>query len=409
MTESTKGETDMIALTNEENVPQEPIQEMASAAKEEFVEEEQEAKEQAKSAKLTASSSRTKVYGNILAKQKGNYTRYHVGGKGGTWNEDAKYHQGIVVSQIEAWAGEGRIRGILVTFSDNSHIMRGERGEKHCGSISLDYSSGETVTELSVWGNGAGTRCGAFKIKTSTGKEFFPKMTKWKLKTEYKFNAGAGVILGVIGRSGSDIDSLGFLMLDGVNNSVLTQLEYDFNKVSSLPEKKYAYDATIPNPSKTDSDSGKISKEVTREKGGEWFIRAGVKFGQEYKVKGGVPGVGEAEATAKWEVSIEGGYSQKWSDTATETVSIPLIAPALTKTRIVYSYFQGKLDGCPFTATMKYYLMGGGVWDCEVTGFYDGVDTTRVVGTSYLIARWDEEEGKWIDEDKPQMTILYGR
>lgn len=398
----------MKALTNEENVPKEPTQEMASAAKEEIVGEEQEAKEQARSAKMTASSSRTKVHGDILAKHKGKSSHYLIGGKGGTSFSDKKYSKGIVVSGIEAWAGKWQLRGIRITFSDGSVITRGKREGEYCGSLKLDYLSGETVTELSIWGNGAGTRCGAFRIRTSKKQKFFPKMTKWGLKTEYKMNAGGGVILGVIGGEGSDIDRLGFLMLDKVNTSVLTQFEYDLNKVS-LPEKKYAYDITIPNSSNTDSDKGSVTKEVARERGGEWFIKAGGKIGKEYKVKGGVPEVAEGEITTKWEVSAETGYTRKWTDNDKETVSIPLIAPALTKTRIVYSYFQGKLDGCPFVATMKYYLMGGGIWDCAVTGFYDGVDTTRVVGTSYRIARWDEEEGKWIDEDKPQMKILYGR
>jgi hypothetical protein len=113
-------------------------------------------------------------------------------------------------------------------------------------------------------------------------------MTKWGLKTEYKMNSGGGVILGVIGGEGTDIDRLGFLMLDKVENSVLVQFEYDLNKVS-LPEKKYAYDITIPNPSKTDSDNGTVARKVAREKGGEWFIKAGFKFGQEYKVQGGGP------------------------------------------------------------------------------------------------------------------------
>jgi len=217
---------------------------------------------------------------------------------------------------------------------------------------------------------------------------------------------GAGVILGVIGGAGSDIDRLGFLMLDKVTTTVLTEFEYDLNKVP-LPENKSAYDITIPNPSKTDSDKGVITQEVDKLRGGEWFVKAGAKYGQEYKVKGGVPMVAEVEATSKWEVSVEGGYSSKWSDNKKESIGIPLIAPALTKTRIVYSYFQGKVDGCPFVATIKYYLQDGGIWDCEVRGFYDGIDTTRVVGTSYLIARWDEKNGKWIDEKVPQATIIY--
>ena len=397
----------MTVLTTEEMVPPEPTEKIVLEANEEILDEEPQENQQAEP-KIPAAVSHTAVHGNIFAKHKGSATHYLIGGKGGKPFSDAKYTNGIVVSGIEAWAGGWQLRGIRITFSDGSAVTRGKREGKYCGSLKLDYLAGETVTELSIWGNGAGTRCGAFIIKTSKKKVFFPKMTKWGLKTEYKMNVGGGILLGVIGGAGSDIDRLGFLILDKVTTNVLTQFEYDFNKVT-LPEKKYAYDITIPNPSKTDSDKGTVAKEVDRQRGGEWFVKAGGKYGQEYKVKGGIPAVAEGETTTKWEVSVEAGYTQKWSDNESETVTIPLIAPALCKTRIVYSYFQGKLDGCPFTATMKYYLQGGGVWDCQVSGFYDGVDTTRVVGTSYLIARWDEKKAKWIDVDPPTMTILYNK
>ncbi len=396
----------MTSPTKMEKVPEEPTLEMARAAKEEIILNEQEAKEQALAATMGASGSRAQVHGNILVKQPGGSTHSLIGGRGGKDFSEAKYSQGLAVSGIEAWAGEWMLRGIRITFSDGSAVVRGKCAGKHCGSISIDYLSGETVTGLSIWGNGAGTRCGAFRITTSKKEVFFPQMTKWGLKTEYNMNAGAGVILGVIGGAGSDIDRLGFLMLDTVSTTVLTEFEYDLNKVP-LPENKSAYDMTLPNPSRTDSHEGNITRVVKKQRGGEWFVKAGAKYGQEYKVQGGVPVVVEGGATTKWEVSVEGGYSRHWDDDEELTVNIPLIIPALTKTRILYSYFQGTLNACPFVATIKYYLQGGGIWDCEVRGFYDGIDTTRVVGTSYLIARWDEKNGKWIDEKVPQATIIY--
>lgn len=406
----------MTSFTSEQNVLQEPTVEMANAATEETIYEEQEVSKQvavgaqpiigaqhffkANTTKLFA-----KTQGNILTKQKGQYTRYIIGGKGGNSFEAARYRNGIVVSGIEAWAGEWQLRGIRITFSDQSKVTYGKTEGKYCGSLNIDYLSAETITELSVWGNGAGTRCGSFRIKTSKGQTFHPQMTKWGLKSEYKMNVGSGIMMGVTGRAGDDIDSLGFLMLDKVKKSVLTQFDYDLNKVP-LPQQKYAYDITIPNPSNSDSDKGVITTEVTKQKGGEWFIKAGFTFGQEYSVQGGVPEIAEVRAKTSWKVSVEGGYNHKWSTTDKQTVSIPLIAPALSKTRIVYSYFQGKVDACPFEASMRYYLDGGGIWDCHVSGFYDGVDTTRVVGTTSQIARWDGETRKWIDEDNSPTLLL---
>ncbi|MBE9217431.1 jacalin-like lectin [Dolichospermum flos-aquae] len=399
-----------------ESIPtEEPTAEMAKAAIEEIFDLELEEQVEAKSTQLglaafsprrAAFSSRNVVEGNILAKHYGQYTHYRIGGQGGHFFSDAKYDQSIAVSGLEVWADTWTLRGIRITFSDNSVVMRGAAEGTYCGSISLDYVNGETVTELSIWGNGAGSRCGAFRIKTSKNKIFFPQMTKWGLKTEYKMNVGSGVILGVIGDAGSDIDSLGFLMLDKVDNTVLTAFQYDLTKVA-LPQNKYVYDIEIPNPSNTDSDSGSIVKQVSIEKGGEWSIKAGFTFGQEYKVSGGVPFVGEGEMTTKWEVSFETSYTRKWNETKTETVTIPLIVPAKTKTRIEYSHFQGKIDACPFTATMRYYLVGGGTWNCQLSGFYDGVDTTRIFGTSCVMANWDEKLNKWIYVKQPSPKTIY--
>ncbi|MBE9075196.1 hypothetical protein [Microcystis sp. LEGE 08355] len=335
------------------------------------------------------------VEGDILAKHTGDYAYYVIGGDGGTEFQDEKYDQGLAVSGIEAWADTWTLHGIRIKFSDNSVVVRGQMAGTYCGGITIDYAGGETVTGLSIWGNGIGTRCGAFRIQTSKGQDFFPKMTKWGLKTEYKMNPGGGVILGVLGQAAWDIDCLGFVMLAKVEKSLLTELEYDLNKISS-PDKKYAYDVTIPNPSSTDSHQGAIQKITRIEKAGEWFVKGGLTFGQSFSVKAEVPGLVEAEASSSWQVSVETGYNQRWSNTAEQTVTIPLICPAYTMTRIAYSYFQGTVDGCPFSATMKYYTAAGGVWNCRVTGFYDGVDTTRVIGKSYLVAKWNTNTNQWI-------------
>jgi hypothetical protein len=383
---------------NEEREPepdQEPTPEMAAAIDEgKSFEDQQKAKLEA-IAGTTEKALGKGVEGDILAKHTGDYAYYLIGGGGGYWFEEAEYGQGIAVSGIEAWAGTWTLRGIRITFSDGNSVVHGQMAEKYCGGITIDYASGETVTGLSIWGNGEGTRCGAFRIRTSKGQDFFPKMTKWKLKTEYKMNPGGGVILGVIGRAAHDIDCLGFLMLANVEKSFLTEIEYDLKKIPPA-EQKYSYDLTIPNPSSTDSHEGFVQKTTRIEKGGEWFVKGGFTFGQSFKVKAGVSGIGEAEASSSWQVSVESGYNQKWSNIAEQVVSIPLICPAYTMTRIVYYYFQGKVDGCPFKATMTYYTTTGGEWSCRVNGFYDGVDTTRVIGKSYLVAKWDKNTNQWI-------------
>ena len=74
------------------------------------------------------------------------------------------------------------------------------------------FTPGELITSMSLWGNGAGTRLGAIKFRTDKGGDFFAKMTSWGLKQEYPIDV-SGACVGVIGRSGDDIDNMGFIFV----------------------------------------------------------------------------------------------------------------------------------------------------------------------------------------------------
>lgn len=335
------------------------------------------------------------VKGNILCKQNGDSTHWLIGGQGGVYNEDARYMQEAYVTRIEAWAGPWQIRGIRILFSDGTVVLRGKAEGRYFGQFEFDYASGEVITELSVWGNGAGTRCGSFRFKTSKGRTYHAAMTDWKLKKEFKMNVGGGIMLGMISRSGADVDALGFLMLDKIEASYVKEVKYIFPERGTF-EKKFAYDIVIPNPSDKMVDKGVVKQTVISEKGGEWFVKSGLKVGAEFKVKVEVPKVG-VEAAVRWELSVEGGYTNRWKEVSQVSIEIPLVVPEYTKTRIEYAYFQGVLSGCPFTGTMRYDLVNGGEWNLKIKGFYDGLDTTRIVGNSTLLAKWDTKTNKWID------------
>lgn len=52
-------------------------------------------------------------------------------------------------------------------------------------------NNSESVTYLSIYGNGAGTRCGAFHIKTKKNQDDFPKMHGWPLRKKYLMEIGS--------------------------------------------------------------------------------------------------------------------------------------------------------------------------------------------------------------------------
>ena len=152
--------------------------------------------------------------------------RLTVGGNGGHQFLRHRIHvgHGQAVVRIDVWVTYKSIGGILLTFSDGTDNLIGRGGPKHkheyFGHIALDYEHGEVVNAISIWGNGSGTRCGAFRIWTNRGQDFFPRMTKWRIldTSKYPIDTGPGVILGAEGREGHDIDALGFLMLNEIED-----------------------------------------------------------------------------------------------------------------------------------------------------------------------------------------------
>uniref|UniRef100_A0A3P9HY13 Jacalin-type lectin domain-containing protein n=1 Tax=Oryzias latipes TaxID=8090 RepID=A0A3P9HY13_ORYLA len=107
-----------------------------------------------------------------------------------------------------------------------------EFGKPEGGFSQMEYQDGEQIKSLSLWGNGAGTRLGAIRIRTTLSQEFFPKMTKWNLKKEYPIDVGSGICLGVLGKGGDDIDILQDTAEDGRPGASVLRVMFVFVRKS---------------------------------------------------------------------------------------------------------------------------------------------------------------------------------
>jgi len=325
-----------------------------------------------------------------------------IGGQGGSTFLLTKRYSGQVIKKFEVWQGGWQLRGIRITYTDGTTAQAG-RLEDRKTSFTLDIEGNEKVTELSIWGNGAGTRCGAFRIKTNKGRTFFPRMYDWGLKTEYKTTAGGGLILGLYGRAGSDIDSLCFMLIRPIRSLKMGSINYDLTAVAA-PTSKSVYDITIPNPSESDSDRGSVVRTMSETRSAEWSISASLTFGQSYTVEAGIPKIATVGKTTTWEISVTTTYSSSWSETVTDAVSIPVIVPKLTKTRIFYFYYRGTAD-VSFSGRMYVTVNNGDKWTYSVSGSYKGVDDTKIIGDSILVANY--VNGQWVDagDDVPIINL----
>jgi len=325
-----------------------------------------------------------------------------VGGNGGYSFDISRHYYGIVVTKLEVWQGVSMLRGIRITYSDGSTVYVGKLEDRYT-SFELDYANGERVTELEVYPNywnGDGLpskdrRCGAFRIYTNHNHEFFPRMTGTRpLVWKHNISPGGGIILGLHGKMGDDIDSLGFTMIRPIRSMVLQNINYDMQHMPSPMRWSY-YDRSIPNPSYEMSDEGFYQESTDIRRSGEWKISGSSTFGLDFTVSGSIPKIDalSGELTASWGISVEGSYRSSWSETIDGTVRVPLIAQALSITRIWYYFFTGT-GIVTMNGEMRVTVDNGQTWTYDVSGTYDGVYESRIIGGSKRVAAY--ENGEWV-------------
>lgn len=132
---------------------------------------------------------------------------------------------GLVVRGLDVWWHSDYLRGVQVTYSDDSRSsVFGTAGDSHS---SIVFAPGELVTALTLWGNGIGTRTGRIRLTTNKGQTLdVGRDTSGQ--TAYDIHIGSGILVGLEGRSGSDIDQLGAIFLrSAITHFALTKLVYD--------------------------------------------------------------------------------------------------------------------------------------------------------------------------------------
>ena len=145
-----------------------------------------------------------------------------IGGQGGLPFSFTGLHNGATLKKIGVAVGGWQIKAVRAELTDG----RVQTFGKGNSFREFTFKPNESITKLSLWGNGAGTRLGGIKFGTSSGNKFEAYMTKWRLKTEYSIDVGSGVCLGLEGSCSDDIDRMGFLFINAIKSAELTDLTY---------------------------------------------------------------------------------------------------------------------------------------------------------------------------------------
>ncbi|KAK2913340.1 hypothetical protein Q8A67_001739 [Cirrhinus molitorella] len=297
-----------------------------------------------------------------------------IGGRGGNEFSFTGVNNGASLERIWVWVGEWQVKAVKIWLSDGRNKTFGEPSGSH---QEYTFTPGECFKSLSLWGNGAGTRLGAIKFKTSKGGEFFAKMTSWGLKQEYPMDVGSGYCLGVEGRAGADLDCMGFMFLNAVQSAVLTNVNYPtINQlipkvaVEELKSLNYRNSGSV-----TQKQIIESSKTITTKS--SWSVSTSFTATFSVEVKAGIPGLAEMTAGYSFSIGVENTYSHEYSVERKETLSTPVDIPPKKKVDVNISIGRATFD-LPYTGTMIITCKNGSVLKYEIKGQYKGVAYTDI-------------------------------
>uniref|UniRef100_A0AAZ3SSN9 Jacalin-type lectin domain-containing protein n=1 Tax=Oncorhynchus tshawytscha TaxID=74940 RepID=A0AAZ3SSN9_ONCTS len=294
-----------------------------------------------------------------------------IGGGGGSSIEFHGMNNGATLKKIgvavEAW----QVKAVRAELTDGRVQTF---GNSHTFS-EFEFDLGERITKLSLWGNGAGTRLGAIKFKTSKNREFFEKMTSWPLKTEYTIDVGSGICLGLEGRCGSDIDGMGFLFINTIKSSVLTDMEYPTLSLFK-PQVTPEYVKSVSHHNDTSlvqEESITYSKTLT--KTSSWSVSNKIESTLNVSVKAGIPDLVEVSSGFSLTVGVQQSTSLQKTETITESDTINVKIPPGKTMDVEITVGKANID-LDYRATVKVTCMNGSQLVFPSNGIYTGVTYT---------------------------------
>ncbi|XP_062310576.1 aerolysin-like protein [Osmerus eperlanus] len=297
-----------------------------------------------------------------------------IGGQGGSAFDFSGTNSGATLKKIWVWVVSSRVKALKIWLTDGQNQ---EFGNPAGDFSEFEFGDGEHITKLSLWGNGAGTRLGAIKFRTSSSREFFPQMTEWGLKTEYHIDVGSGICVGLCGRSGSDIDSLGFQFINTIKSTVLKDVQYPTLHdvipqvaVEEIKSMTYENKSTVTQEYKLET-----SKTVTKKS--SWSVTNKLETSFNIEVKAGIPEVIEVSTGFSFTVGTESTHTLEEETSTTETLSFPVSVPAGKTVHVDVTIGRVTVD-LPYTATVEITCLNNSVLKFNTSGTYYGLTYTDV-------------------------------
>nr|XP_023671347.1 aerolysin-like protein [Paramormyrops kingsleyae] len=300
-----------------------------------------------------------------------------IGGQGGSAFEFTGTSNGAMLKKIWVWVCGWQVKALKVWLTDGQSNQFGNPAGDYS---EFTFEDGEQFTSLSLWGNGAGTRLGAIKFRTNRSREFFAHMTEWGLKKEYPVDTGSGICMGILGRAGSDIDGLGFVFINTIKSTVLTNVNYPtLHRVVPSVAVEEIKSMTYQNTS-TVSQEYKIetSKKITKKS--SWSVSNNMSLTFKFEVQAGIPEVAEINTGFSFTLGSESTYNLENTEERTETVSHDVTVPPGKTVKASITIGRATVN-LPYTGTVQITCLNDSVLEYQTSGTYKGLTYTKIIVT----------------------------
>lgn len=234
-----------------------------------------------------------------------------IGGHGGTEFTECKTDKGLLVKKLGVWYNDQALQAIQVTYTDDS--VGPVYGTSHKSYSEITFAPNEVVTKASLWGDGVGKRSGHIQLVTNQNQHLDAGKNV-KGQNEYPIQIGSGILAGVCGRKGAEIDMLALIFLRPIDSIQITDLEFGALPTGKQgPQSKMLDTTTQYNTTKGDitwTFSNALQKTNTRTISSTTTNTFGVKATVGVKVSAKLPIIDVGvEASASTEV----GWSIAWA------------------------------------------------------------------------------------------------
>lgn len=234
-----------------------------------------------------------------------------IGGNGGTEFTECKTDTGLLVKKLGVWYSDQALQAIQVTYTDDS--VGPVYGTSHKSYNEITFAPNETVTKASLWGDGVGKRAGHIQLVTNQNQRFDVGKTV-KGQNEYPIQIGSGILAGVCGRMGAEIDMLALIFLRPIDSIQITDLEFGaLPKGPNGPQSKILDTTTQYNTTKEDltwTFSNALQKTNTKTISSTTTNTFGAKLTVSVKVTAQVPFI---KVGGDVTTSLEAGWSIAWA------------------------------------------------------------------------------------------------